>query len=366
MNGPARGGVAVVENRIYWITGSRIICIVSGEDGQNIDDIEINVKTKSPEIMEPDLDQVKNLLIETVEEFLSKRWAPFMFEPGLADRDFAFNNSVSVFEALSWAYPHLPYELKDRVKTFLADEWLSHPPYSRDSVYDPNKGSRREYYANSEYGIRTSYISEPPHPFIGIYSAKLYAERCEEWARVLSSWGDLKQCFEDFANSGWKLSAEKGDLYANCYISSLLAYIDIADKVGDINSSNRAKKIVEENIGSLVKWWKHVSSNLTLKVLKDISEWDEFIGKGDSLFFEIVPHRAKIALFHRMTPEVAKIILSSISDEVDMIWNIFETLCPTWYLSWEERQVHYGENFADLTDFGIDAFKVLAWLKKRA
>ncbi len=69
-------------------------------------------------------------------------------------------------------------------------------------------------------------------------------------------------------------------------------------------------------------------------------------------------------LFAVSTPEVAEIILSNLSNEVDIIWSAFETLCPTWYLSGEERQVHYGENFADLADSGIDAFKALAWLKK--
>ena len=32
-NGPARGGVAVVEKRLYWQTGSRILCLASGESG---------------------------------------------------------------------------------------------------------------------------------------------------------------------------------------------------------------------------------------------------------------------------------------------------------------------------------------------
>ncbi len=363
-NGPGRGGVAVAGNRLYWITGSRIICIVSGEEGKNANDIEIDIQTQNPSIDQPDPSELKDSLMEVVSEFLSKRWAPYMFEPGLADRDFAFENSSSVFEAISLAYPYLNDEWQNKAKIFLANEWELHPPYTVNSLYDPNEGSRREYYANPEYGIKTSYISNMPHPFIGMYSVKTYAEKCVEWQRVLSAWSELKICFEDFLKSAWKLSDEKGDIYANRYLASLLAYVEIAEKAGDKASSAQAKKMLEENIISLIKWWKYSSKNMNLKVTKDILEWDKFIGEGNTLFFRIFPHRSKIALFHGITPEVAEIILSNLSDEVNIIWSAFEALCPTWYLSGEERQVHYGENFSDLADFGTDAFKALAWLKK--
>lgn len=364
-HGPARSGVAVVGNRIYWITGSRIICIVSGENGQKAEDIEIipQIKTSKIDQKSYDLNQIKELLMKTVGELLSNRWAPYVLEPGLADRDFAFDDSVSVFESISWAYPYLNKELQDKAKSFLAEEWSSHPPYSMKSSYNLNEGLRREYHASFERNIDTSNISRSIHPFIGMYSVKLYAERCGEWSRVISAWSDLKDCFNDFVKSGWKLSADEGDLYANRYLASLIAFADIADKIGDQNASDQAKKMIEETTVNLIAWWRRCSENIELRTLKDISEWDEFIGKGDSLFFRIVPHRSKIALFHGLTPEVAGILSSKIPNEVDTVLKAFETLCPTWYLSGEERQVHYGENFVDLTDFGIDAFKAIAWLK---
>ncbi|MGB9596554.1 MAG: PQQ-binding-like beta-propeller repeat protein [Candidatus Poribacteria bacterium] len=370
-HGPARSGVAVVGNKIYWITGSRIICILSGENGKNATDIEINPQIVKSEIDQKDYDQKQNimnyhfkdLLIKAINEFLSNKWAPYMLEPGLADRDFAFDDSSSVFSALSLAYPFLDKHLQDKVKAFLAGEWSSHPPYTTKSSYNFNEGLRREYWANSNYNIEVPSVSKPFHSFIGMYSVKLYAERCGEWSRVISSWNDLKDCFNDFVKSDWKLSADKGDLYANCYLASLIAFADIADKIGDKDISNQAKLMIEETKSNLISWWKRCSGSILLRTFKDISEWDKFIGEGDSLFFRIMPHRSKIALFHGLTQEVSKILLSKIPDEIDTVLNAFETLCPTWYLSGEERQVHYGENFTDLTDFGIDAFKAMVYLK---
>jgi hypothetical protein len=360
-HGPARGGVAVVGNRIYWMTGSRIICVVSGEQGQNAEDVEINAEKIETGTKTPLLPDVKQMLADAVKEFLSEKWAPFMMEPGLADRDFAFDDSGDVFESLSYAFPYLPKELQERVKEFLASEWGSHPPYTIKSSYNLNEGSRREYFTTLPAPLTKPDI-ENSHPFGNIYSVKLYAEKCNEWSRVLSSWQDLRACFDDFIKTGWKLTPENGDLNVNRYLSSLIAFADIADKAGDADAVRQAKAITEQTADALALWWKNSSENMTLPVFKDVSEWDSFIGKGDTLFFRITPHRSKIALFHEMTPEVAHLIRSRIQNEIDSIWKAFETLCPTWYLSGEERQVHYGENFIDLPDFNIDAFKAMAWL----
>jgi hypothetical protein len=48
---------------------------------------------------------------------------------------------------------------------------------------------------------------------------------------------------------------------------------------------------------------------------------------------------------------------------VERVWQLFSELCPTWPLTGEERQVHFGENFVDPPGFAMSAFKALAWLK---
>lgn len=364
-HGPARGGVAVVGNRIYWMTGSRIICIATGEQGQNTRDVEINaidVKMTNVPAKIPDQKLLKEFIDWESRKASLIKWAPFVMEPGLAGTELAFDNSGDTFEALSWAYPYLTEDPQDMVKDLLDIEWTSHPPFSQP-LYDLNEGERREYYKVLSKPLTRTDAEKPPHPFGNIYAVKLYADRCNEWQRVLSSWKDIKASFDDFVMSGWKLNPENGDLYANRYLASLMAFADIADKAGDKETVNQAKTMIDQTSDALIQWWKLCSQKITMPVFKDVSELDSFIGKGDALFFQITPHRSKIALFHDMTPEVAKILRSKVPDEIDNIWKVFVTLCPTWYIVGEERQVHYGENYIDLPDFSIDAFKAMAWLK---
>ncbi len=362
-HGPARGGVAVVGNRIYWLTGSRVMCVVCGEKGRNAQDIEIDIKANSEVIEQKALDheQIKQMLAKSVNEFLSDHWSPFLVEPGLADRDFAFDNSGNAFEALAMAFPHLAKEHQDQIKDFLEKEWESYPPYKLSSFYDLDLGKRREYFSTIPAESLTRANSDQLyHPFGNMYAIKLYAERCGEWDRVLSEWQSLKTCFDDFAEQP---ITDKEIIYANRYLASLIAYADIAEKSGGPDSSAKAKKMIEERSDRLISMWKRSSENMDFGVFKDISEWDGFIGEGDTLFFKVKPHRAMIALFHNLTPEVAHILNSNIQEEANKVWRAFETLCPTWYLVGEERQVHYGENFVDLPDFSMDAFRATAWLQ---
>jgi hypothetical protein len=364
-HGPARGGVAVVGNRIYWMTGSRIICIVSGEQGQNAEDVEINatdVKITDVPAKTPDQRVIDEVINFEIGKATLNRWAPFVMEPGLAGTDFAFDNSGDTFEALSWAYPYLTEDPQDMVKDLLEIEWTSHPPFSQP-LYDLNEGERREYHNVLSKPLTGTNTEKPPRPFGNIYAVKLYADRCNEWSRVLSSWKDIKASFDDFVKSGWKLIPENGDLYANRYLSSLMAYADIADKAGDKEAVNQVKPMIDQTTDALIQWWKLCSQKTTMPIFKDVSELDSFIGKGDALFFQITPHRSKIALFHNMTPEIAKLLRSRVPDEINNMWKAFVALCPTWYIVGEERQVHYGENYIDLPDFNIDAFKAFAWLQ---
>ena len=102
----------------------------------------------------------------------------------------------------------------------------------------------------------------------------------------------------------------------------------------------------------------------TLRVFSTSSELNPFIGKGDGIFLEVAPHRHKLALFQDLTPEVAALVRRHAPDAVEQVWRTFTALCPTWALTGEERQVHFGENFVDTPDFAQSGFKALAWLNQ--
>lgn len=366
-HGPTRAGVAIFGNRIYWQTGSRILCIIAGESGQPASDIGIegaNVVTQRAfELPKPTEEQLRKRLASVVDEILSRQWMPLYIEPGLAGREFAFDDSGEMFETLAWAYPHLPEDLKRRVKDFLAREWQLHPPFTKTTWYTLDKGEPREWTLLPNDLRRRWHIDPQPHPFGNFYGIWLYASRCGERERVRAAWQTIRQCFNEFVQMGWKLDSERGDLFANRYLASLIALQQATEQLGDTETSLRAENLVEQTRKSFLVWWQRSAEEIRLPIFKDISEWDEFIHNGDALFFRIVPHKAKVALFQDLTPEVATIVLREAKDAVQKVWRTFELLCPTWHLVGEERQVHYGENFVDPPDFSLSAFRAFKWLQ---
>ena len=366
-HGPARSGVAIVGNRIYWQTGSRILCIVSGETGEPAKDEGIDgqslaaVSAPSPSDYGPR--EVRNHFTPTATELLSKAWAPLYVEPGLSGREFHFDDSGELFESLSLSFPYLTDEGKAKARALLAKEWEAHPPFAKQAWYPLDKGERREAFWVPPEVLQSVGQPKPHHPFGNVYAVWLYAERCGEWDRVKAAWPQIKACFDDFAKTNWKLDPEKGDLYANRYLGSLIAFARIAEKAGDADAAKQATAMAEKSTEALVAWWKAVGGRTTPRIFKDIQEWDNFIGKGNGLFFKIIAHKSKVALFHDLTPEVAALVKGKAPEAVEAVWQAFETLCPTWYLVGEERQVHFGENFVDPPDFALNALKAFAWLR---
>jgi hypothetical protein len=366
-NGPARGGVAVAGRRLYWQTGSRLLCVAAGESSKPAEDVAVDGATvpthDAPAPPAPGPDDARDRLAAAVREVLSRPWAPLYVEPGLAGREFFFADSGDVFGALARAYPHLPADLRERVRAFLAEEWRAHPPCGKESAYPLQGGERRERFAVPADVLTRLGHDRPPHPFGDTYAAWLYAERCEAWDRVTGDWPRLKASFEDFERTGWRLDPAKGDPDANRYLASLLACARIGRRAGDAETAAAADRRAEATAGALAAWWQKCADRVAAPVIPSVKEWDEFIGRGDALFYRVVPHKAKIALFYGLTPEVAALVKERAPGAVDKVWAAFEVLDPTWPLQGEERQVHYGENFLDPPDFALDAFTALAWLK---
>ncbi|MGC8834850.1 MAG: PQQ-binding-like beta-propeller repeat protein, partial [Armatimonadota bacterium] len=95
-HGPARGGAAVSGGCIYWITGSRVLCIESGSGASATDRIirSSDVPAKFQGVGRPlTPEEASALLARVVEEAVSKQWAPLIVEPGLAGRQRFFVSS---------------------------------------------------------------------------------------------------------------------------------------------------------------------------------------------------------------------------------------------------------------------------------
>lgn len=366
-HGPARGGVAVVGSCLYWLTGSRVLCIECGREGQPATDRGIEPRRvqragawSAPAIATWRLQQELERLVN---ELLAKRWAPYVVEPGLAGREFAFTHSGEVFEALAWASPHLSERTRQRVREFLAKEWETHPPLTERTFYPLREGEPREW-ARILPEMRAPAQELPqPHPFGNLYAVWLWATRCGERERVQQGWGQVTRCVEQFEATGWRVDGKRGDHFANRYAAAWYALQQLANGRGERTLAERAAAHYERTVDALMEWWKTAAGEADLpSFYKDIARWDEFIGKGDRLFLTVFPHRTHVALFADMTPELARALRERAEDAVQRVWQTFQTLCRTWHLAGEERQVHYGENFVDLPRFSVDAFRAFKWL----
>jgi hypothetical protein len=132
----------------------------------------------------------------------------------------------------------------------------------------------------------------------------------------------------------------------------------LAEKAHD-STAAEASKLATSNSEELKRWWKTATGTLT--TFNGSAQLDPFINKGDAISFRVAPHRHKLALFRELTPELANLIEA---EDVATVLTTFENLYATWYLSGEERQVHFGENFVDPPDLAYGGFEALAFLRK--
>jgi hypothetical protein len=373
-HGPGRGSVAVVGRRIYWMTGSRVLCLVAGEEGKPAEDREV-----ADELLTPSLppsvgegmteSQVRRDLRRRLEvaadEVLSRRWAPMYVEPGLADREFFFDDSAEVVEALAWAYRHLSDALRPKARSAVAEEWRRHPPCTKDAWFPVREGWRRERFEVPQEVLSRLGPDLPHHPFGNVHAVWLWAERAGEWDRVTNAWPQIRTAYEEFTRTGWRLDPAKGDLHANRYLGSLIAFARMAERLGDREAVSRAQAQVDQARPALLAWWRGLSPGTPMRQrLAGSSNLDPFIGSGDGrMFFRVAPHRHKPALIHGLTPDVLALVSADEPRLASELWADWSVLCPTWWLQGEERQVHFGENFVDPPDMALDVFKFLAWSK---
>jgi hypothetical protein len=227
--------------------------------------------------------------------------------------------------------------------------------------FDLNKGNRREISVAADEALKPRGDETRLDPFGNVAGLKLWADRTGEKKLLDEQWPAMQAAFAAFEKSKWKLDPAKGHLYVNRYLASLLAYSEIAKSHGD-DSAVRAAKLADETAIALAAWWKRAAAEQrAMAGIEGVAKLDQFIGKGAGIFFALVPHRHKLALFKDLSPEVLESVKKHEPDAPEQAWKAFLRVAPTWYLVGEERQVHYGENAYDPPDFSLDAFRA-AWL----
>ena len=364
-HGPGRAGVAVDGERIYWQTGSRILCLAPGEKSKTgeIKSIKVGNTPKRGIQSEPSrsVAELKAELTRVTEEWLSKRWAPLFVDPGLSGREFFFEGSGEAFEALAFAWRHLSPELQRRVKEKLRAELEEYSPSSVTGAYSLPEGSAREWFAVPPEYRKKQSGAKSAHPFGNLWQFWLWAQKSGEEALLLGKWNSIRESYRSFSQTNWKLESAKGDLYANRYIASLRAFQRMAERASEPALAREAAEAADTATNALIEWWHRAAQAGTLGTFKGSGELDPFINRGDAISFKSTPHQHKIALFADLSPELFAAVRREAPDDVRIVWDTFAQLYKTWPLQGEERQVHFGENYVDPPDLALGAFKILKW-----
>lgn len=393
-HGPARGSLAISGDSLYWVTGSRLIAIrgrARGESAAKKAPAEAPKGPEAPRSMElrippgpePSLaeareDTLARRILERphvtavdpsrrerfrgqierlVEEALqSPKLAPLFVEVGLAGRDFFFDASSETIAALALAYPWVREELKQRIVERARREFELHPLCGPESRYPLDGSERRELYEVPKALL--SGRPEEPEALPEAWALDLYGSKTGDWSAVEKLWPRAKRAFEGFRSKGWTLDPERGERFMNARIAGLIGTARLARRFGDPELAEEAARLAARALLRLAEHWrKGVEQMHLVRNFEGVAQLDRFIGSGDPLFFRIEPHRHKIAKFLDLTPEVGRALRELLGPQAVVYLELVDLLCPTWYLAWEERQVHFGENYIDFPDQALAIFR---------
>ncbi len=367
-HGPARGGAAWSEGRLYWLTGSRVLCLATNEGSKPTTPRSYRAgETPSAGRLTPRTaptpEETKDDLADAVRELTGSNWAPLTLEPGLAGRSVFFDNPGETLEIVTRAWPHLASNLQERIEGWLPDNGMQgRGPFGSPPWRSPSDGDRREYTAMPRENLRRLPADASPMPFGNVAAIVAWCRRTDP-SGIADLWPELHALWESFQQSGWHLDPKRGDLFANRYLTSLRTFAEVARDQNETEPADAAQALADETATALVAWWEKSAKDIRLGTFNGSSDLDAFINSGDGLFFKVAPHRHRLALFQDLNADIGALLHERAPAAIDTVWRAFETLCPTWWLVGEEPQVHNGENFIDTPDFAMAAFRALAYLR---
>jgi outer membrane protein assembly factor BamB len=383
-HGPARGSAAVSDDCLFWVTGSRVLCVRGGVKAEGAAPKPTSAAPAEPKALRPGdgaIDaaklvadvpkwerppeeatrELRDELAREVGELLDGwPWAPLYLQMGIGSRDFFFAHPCYAVQALARAYPFLPKETaakaRERAKAELAG------CLTKEAV-PLEKGRRRERFDVPPHDLSWSY--HPRWPAVShLYAVWLYGERTGDWDAVEGLWPRAREVWKDYAARPLEFDAKQGGhLYLNRTASGCLAYARLARRFGDADGAEAATR----ELGRLTKEALRVyreRAKVADEALRQRAGKGDIAGNaGRQLYFHLNNHKSKLALFLDLSPELGAALAGAAPEETEVLRRWVGRLMPAWYLALGERGVHYGENFVDLPDtvHGLFLAQALLW-----
>lgn len=388
-HGPARGSCAISGDQLFWVTGSRLLCI----RGNLTDAAQVNrdqpprptspsptaamSQPVPPEVTTADVrqliaerpgperrsdacvDGLRAELVQQVVELLDGHpWAPFYLQMGIGSRDFYFAHPSYMVQALALAWPHLPADLGERVRQRIQEEL---PGSLRPDALPLDQGRRRELFEVPPHDLSWSY--HPRWPTAShLYAVWLYADRTGDWQTVEQHWPTIRQAAYAGTAIAWD-AEQRGHLYMNRIASGYLAFARIAERYGSQQDHDFAEQQLRLWLSRILEAWCDKARIAREELSRPEQRGDTSGNPARKLYIHLNNHKSKLAICMDMTPELGRFLAEKVPEAVAIVEKAIDTFMPTFYLAFEERPVHYGENFVELPDtvHGIFLCKTFLW-----
>jgi hypothetical protein len=384
-HGPARGAVAISDNQLFWVTGSRVLRLSGGAKDASASprssiperkqmEAVLKASTGSPDagqlvaevshvesIRQDSTKELRTELAREVKELLNGwPWAPFYLQMGIGSRDFYFAHPSYALQALALAWPHLPKELGNQARSRILTELAA---CMQTEALPLNVGRRRELYEVPPNDLSWSY--QPHWPAIShVHAVWLYGERTGDWQAVEAFWPKLQESWSRYSARPLAVDARQGGhLYLNRTAAGCLAYARLAHRFRAEKEATVATRELDRLLKLMLSTYRTRAAIAAETLQRTNSQGDIHHNQGRKLYLHLNNHKSKLVLFMDLTPELGRALAAAAPAETVVFNRWVERLMPAFYLAFEERSVHYGENFVDLPDsvHGLFLAKAFLW-----
>jgi hypothetical protein len=296
---------------------------------------------------------------EVVELLAGWPWAPFYLQMGIGSRDFYFAHPAYAVQALALAYPHLPADLAARAKARAREDLEG---CLRPDALSLNRGRRRELYEVPPHDLSWSYHPRWP-PLSHLHAVWLYGDQTGDWEAVQALWPKTQDVWRRYTAQPLVADAKQGGhLYLNRTATGCLAYTRLARRFGAAEDAAAATRELDRLLKLILTTYRAKAATAAETLGHKTSRGDINHNPGRKLYFHLNNHKSKLALFLDLTPGLGRALAAAAPAETAVLRRWTELLMPAFYLAFEERSVHYGENFVELPDSAHGLFLAHAFL----
>jgi outer membrane protein assembly factor BamB len=372
-HGPDRGIASIGYGRIFWVTGSQVVCLGGADTprmetggttapppiqrktipvvpGGNVAagfvgrmDVNVAAPRITPQMLQKYLNapatvaheddelsrSLRRKLDAAILELIGSHWAPFIIELGISHEERYFWRASQTMQMVALALPHLSPDVRARVEAYLDDLFKSGAPLQQVTVRLAD-ARRREPY---DLGRTMSDFAAALPPYRAniedVYALWAYAHYAQRWEQVLAQWPRVLAVYEEFDSKPAAFDdddrgATDAAEHLNGQIAGTLAYARIAQKAGDQQQVTRAL----DRLAMLVVFRVHHE-------------------QADTRFIRISgkqAHSANLPRYLDMVPESARMLRDLAGDAFKKNATALSAQLPTWHHAFGERLIG-GENY---------------------